>query len=250
MSDTNDVLGITDDGGVRFLTFNRPDALNAFNQTLWFALTDALASAANDDAIRCVLLTGTGRAFTAGQDLSEMSDPSVFDDQEPGYQRLMPVLEAFPKPLIAAVNGVAVGIGLTMLLHCDIVLVARSARLKVPFISLGVTTEASASLLLPQVVGWQRSAEILFTEPWIDADQAVRDGLALRAVDDDAVLPEAGAPGRRIGAGPVEPLPETKRLLLAGRAEAVKAARLRELAAFERLVGAMMAGGAAEAGPA
>ena len=179
-----------------------------------------------------------------------MSDPSVFDDQEPGYQRLMPVLEAFPKPLIAAVNGVAVGIGLTMLLHCDIVLVARSARLKVPFISLGVTTEASASLLLPQVVGWQRSAEILFTEPWIDADQAVRDGLALRAVDDDALLAEAEALARRIGAGPVEPITETKRLLLAGRAEAVKAARLRELAAFERLVGAMMAGGAAEAGPA
>ncbi|HRW37700.1 MAG TPA: enoyl-CoA hydratase/isomerase family protein, partial [Aquihabitans sp.] len=138
------VLLVDDLPGARVLTFNRPDQLNAFNQRLWYELTAALAEAAEDDDVRCVVLTGTGRGFCAGQDLGEMADPSVFADQEPGYQRLMPVLEAFPKPIVAAVNGIGVGIGLTMLLHCDLVLMARSARLKVPFLSLGVTTEASA----------------------------------------------------------------------------------------------------------
>jgi len=153
------------------------------------------------------------------------------------------VLESFPKPVVAAVNGVGVGIGFTMLLHCDLVLMARSARIKVPFISLGVTTEASASLLLPAVLGWQRASEVLYTEPWIDAEQAVADGIALRAVDDDRLLPEALDLARHIGGLPLGPVVETKRLLLAGRADAVRAARERELDAFQRLVGRLMAGG-------
>jgi enoyl-CoA hydratase/carnithine racemase len=153
----------------------------------------------------------------------------------------MPSLETFPKPIVAAVNGVAVGIGTTMLLHCDLVYMARSARLKVPFISLGVTTEASASLLLPERVGWQRAAEILFTEPWITADEAVTDGLARAVVDDDDLLAVARSAAAGIGALPLGPVVATKRLLLAGRAEAVAAARLRELAEFETLVGGMLA---------
>ena len=87
------------------LTLNRPDALNAFNQVLWYALAEALEGAADDDAIRCVVLTGAGRAFTAGQDLTEMQDSAVYEDAEPGYLRLMPVVESFPKPLLVAVNG-------------------------------------------------------------------------------------------------------------------------------------------------
>lgn len=239
------VLLTEDDGGARILTLHRPDQLNAFDQRLWHATAEALEAAADDDAIRCVLLTGSGRAFSAGQDLGEMADPSIFEHEEPGYQRFMPVLEAFPKPVIAAVNGVGVGIGFTMLLHCDLVLMARSARIKVPFLSLGVTTEASASVLMPATMGWQRAAEVLFTEPWIDADQAVADGIALRAVDDDALLDEARALARHIGGLPLGPVVETKRLLLAGRLDAVRSARLRELEAFERLVGAMLAGGGA-----
>lgn len=153
-----DVLLSSNSGASRVLTFNRPDSLNAFNQDLWYALSDALDAAAVDDAVRCVLLTGTGRAFSAGQDLTEMADPSIFKDSEPGYEHLMPTLETFPKPLLAAVNGVGVGIGLTILLHCDMVLIASDARLKVPFMSLGVTTEAAASLLLPATTGRQRAA--------------------------------------------------------------------------------------------
>ncbi len=239
MSD-DQVLAVESRDGYRELTFDRPLSLNAFNQDLWYAAAEALDAAADDDDVRCVLLTGRGRAFSAGQDLGEMSDPTAFTDRPPGYQRFMPSLETFPKPIVAAVNGVAVGIGTTMLLHCDLVYLARSARLKVPFISLGVTTEASASLLLPQVVGWQRAAEVLFCEPWIDADRAVADGIALAAVDDDDLLSVAHSTAARIGALPLEPLLATRRLLLAGRADAVAAARLRELAEFESLVAGML----------
>lgn len=242
MSDTprsEPVLLVDDDVGVRALTFNRPEALNAFNQELWYAAADALEDAAADDHVRCVLVTGNGRAFSAGQDLGEMADPTVFEGQEPGYQRYMPVLESFPKPIVAAVNGVGVGIGLTMLLHCDIVLISDQARLKVPFISLGVTTEASASLLMPATMGWQRAAEVLFTEPWIGADQAVADGIALRAVPHDRLLDEARALAGHIGGLPLGPLLATKALMQAGRADAVAAARTREVAEFEHLVRAM-----------
>jgi enoyl-CoA hydratase/carnithine racemase len=240
MTNETPVLRIDDANGVRVLTLNRPDALNSFNQTLWYAVADALDEAASDDSLRCVVITGEGRAFSAGQDLTEMADPSVFEGQEPGYRRLMPSVESFPKPLIAAVNGVGVGIGLTLLLHCDLVLMAQSARLKVPFLSLGVTTEASASLLMPAVMGRQRAMEVLLFEPWIDADQAVADGLALRAVPDAELMQLTMEMAHHIGSLPLAPLVATKKLVLAGRSDAIQLARERELDAFEDLVGGML----------
>ncbi|MCP4435538.1 MAG: enoyl-CoA hydratase/isomerase family protein [Actinomycetia bacterium] len=238
----DDLLLSEDSGGARVLTLNRPDALNAFNQVLWYSLAAALEDAAADDSVRCVVLTGTGRAFTAGQDLDEMSDPTVFEDSEPGYERLMPVVEEFPKPLIAAVNGLGVGIGLTLLLHCDIALISTEARLKAPFISLGVTTEASASLLLPAAMGRQRAAEVLYTEPWVSAEQAVADGLALRAVAPDRLMPETMEIAHHIGALPLGPLMATKTLLTRGRLDAVREARVAESAKFVELIGAMSGG--------
>lgn len=235
----SDVLHVGGAGGVRTLTLDRPEALNAFNQELWYALAGALEHAAIDDDVRCVLLTGTGRAFSAGQDLGEMADPSVFEGQEPGYERLMPVLETFPKVLLVAVNGVGVGIGLTILLHCDIALISTDARLKVPFMSLGVTTEAASSLLLPATMGRQRAAEVLLTEPWITAEQAVADGLALRAVAPDQLMDETMELADQIGALPLAPLVATKLLLNEARVEAVRAARIRESAAFAELVSSM-----------
>ncbi|MFM7067897.1 MAG: enoyl-CoA hydratase/isomerase family protein [Actinomycetes bacterium] len=239
-SEHNDVLRCDDADGVRVLTFQRPDALNAFNQTLWYATAAALEDAATNDDLRCVVLTGSGRAFSAGQDLTELSNPSVFEGQEPGYRRLMPVVESFPKVLIAAVNGLGVGIGLTLLLHCDVVLIAESARLKVPFLSLGVTTEASASLLMPAVMGRQRAMEVLLTEPWIDAQQAVADGLALRSVPDDQLMDQTMQLALQVGALPLAPLVATKQLVRDGTADAIRMARERELEAFEHLVADLM----------
>src|SRR5690606_14660030 len=186
---------------------------------------------------------GEGRAFTAGQDLGEMTNPDAFADRAPGFQVLMPIVEELPKPLLAAVNGVGVGIGFTILPHCDLVLLSTEARLKAPFISLGVTTEASASLLLPATLGWQLAWELLYTERWLTADEAVAHGLALRAVPPERLLDETMELARHIGTLPLAPLMATKRLLVASRLDAVRAARARELAAFEPLVQAMIAAG-------
>jgi enoyl-CoA hydratase/carnithine racemase len=243
-TDPSELVLVDDADGVRLVTFNRPTALNAFNQALWCAVRDALAGAADDPDIRCVVLTGAGRAFTAGQDLAEMADPAMMepvdgtDRPEPGYRQLMRVLETFPKPLLAAVTGVGVGSGLTILPHCDIVFIGESGRLKAPFVSLGVTTEASASLLLPATIGWQEAALLLFTEPWIDAAEAVRLGLALRVVPDADLLDEIMVVARQIGTMAVEPLSTTKRMMLAARGTAVTDAREREEREFARLVGA------------
>jgi enoyl-CoA hydratase/carnithine racemase len=236
--DTRGVLQLLDRDGVRLLTLDRPESRNAFNQALWCATRDALVDAADDPTIKCVVVTGAGTAFSAGQDLAEMADPSTMGDgEEPGYRTFMPVLEAFPKPLIAAVNGVGVGIGMTMLPHCDLVLMSDEARLKVPFVSLGVTTEGSSSVLLPATVGWQNAAHILFTEPWIDAATAVATGLAWRRYPAGELLDAALALAADIAAMPVSSLVATKQLMLAGRLDAVRAARAREDAEFERLVG-------------
>ena len=148
------VLAIEDRGRVRILTLDRPGALNAFNDDLYDAVRDALQAAAEAPDVAVVLLTGRGHAFTAGQDLGELAQPRRHEDGKAhGFPPFIATLEAFPKPLLAAVNGLAVGIGLTLLPHCDVVLVAEEARLRAPFISLGVTVEAGNSLLLPATIG-------------------------------------------------------------------------------------------------
>jgi enoyl-CoA hydratase/carnithine racemase len=229
---------IDDEGGVRLIRWNRPEALNAFNDEVWDATRDALLGAQADAELRCVVLTGTGRAFSAGQDLGEMAAPPAHDDGElHGYRGFIPVLEAFDKPLLAAVNGLGIGIGATILPYCDIVWMADDARLKVPFVTLGVTTEAASSLLLPQRMGWQAAAHFIFTADWLGAADAVACGLAWKACAPDAVLDEAMAVARTIGAHPVDPLQTTKRLMVAARADAVRAAREREDTEFVRLVG-------------
>jgi enoyl-CoA hydratase/carnithine racemase len=231
-------LEIADADGVRLVTWNRPEALNALNDELWDATRDALVSAQTDPELRCVVLTGTGRAFTAGQDLTEMMSPPDHDDDEVhGYRGLIPVLETFDKPLLAAVNGVGLGIGATLLPYCDIVWIAQGARLKVPFVTLGVTTEAAGSLLLPQRMGWQDAAHFVFTAEWLSAEDAVTCGLAWKVSAPDTLLDDAMAVARKIGAMPVDSLQTTKRLMVAGRLDAVRAARRREDAEFVRMVG-------------
>ena len=236
-------LEVVDRDGVRVVTLNRPDALNAFNTPLYDACAAVFHEASARDDIACVVLTGTGRAFSAGQDLGEMAglDPvaaRAADDPGPGFPRFIDTVAAFEKPLLAAVNGLGVGIGLTVLLHCDVVLIAHGARLRAPFVPLGVVPEAAGSLLMPAVMGGQRAALALYTGEWITADDAVACGLALRAVEPDALLPETLAIAERIARMPVSALVETKRLVVASRIDAVRGARAREDDAFARMVGA------------
>lgn len=232
------MVEITDTDGVRLLTWNRPEALNALNDELWDATRDALVSARTDPELRCVVITGTGRAFTAGQDLGEMVAPPEHDDDDlHGYRGLIPVLEEFDKPLLAAVNGLGLGIGATLLPYCDIVWIAEGARLQVPFVTLGVTTEAAGSLLLPQRMGWQAAARFIFTAEWMSAEEAVACGLAYQVSAPDSLLDDAMAVARQIGEMPVDSLQTTKRLMVAARLDAVRAARAREDAEFVRMVG-------------
>ncbi|MFP5256118.1 MAG: enoyl-CoA hydratase/isomerase family protein [Acidimicrobiia bacterium] len=232
------IIEVTDGDGVRLLRWNRPEALNALNDELWDATRAALVEARSDPELRCVVLTGTGRAFTAGQDLGEMAEPPVHhDDELHGYRGLIPVLEEFDKPLLAAVNGLAIGIGATILPYCDLVWMAEGARLRAPFLPLGVTTEAAGSLLLPQRMGWQAAAHFVFTASWLSAEEAVACGLAWKVVPGDDLLAEVMATAREIGAMGVESVQTTKRLMVAGRLDAVRAAREREDAEFVRLVG-------------
>ncbi len=231
-------LEIADADGVRLVTWNRPDALNALNDELWDATREALVSARADPELRCVVLTGTGRAFTAGQDLTEMmAPPEHGDDELHGYRGLIPVLETFDKPLLAAVNGLGLGIGATLLPYCDMVWMAADARLKVPFVTLGVTTEAAGSLLLPQRMGWQDAAHFIFTAEWMSAEDAVACGLAWRVSAPDSLLDDTMVVARKIGAMPVDALQTTKRLMVAGRLDDVRAAREREDQEFVRMVG-------------
>ena len=234
----SEVLRIDDTDRVRLLTLNRPKALNAFNDELYDAVCAALRAAADDPDVATVVLTGSGRAFSAGQDLGEMARPARHDDgARHGFVPFIEAAEAFPKPLVAAVNGVGVGIGLTLLPHCDLVLIARGARLRAPFVSLGVTAEAGSSALLPQRVGWQNAAHLLFTASWLEAERAVEIGLAWRVCEPEQLLDEALSVAREIAVMPVDSLIATKKLLLDARLDAVRAARERENLRFGRLVG-------------
>ncbi len=207
--------------GIAVLTMNRPARRNAFNDQQYDELRTALAETQADDGIRVVLITGAPGAFSAGQDINEMGSGRNFTP-------FVDQLSTFDKPLLAAVNGVAVGIGVTMLPHCDIVSVAASARLRAPFVALGLVPEAGSTLLLPLVMGPQRAAEAFFTAKWLSAADAVASGLALRAVPDDQLLAVALATAGAIATHSLAALQQTKRLLLSTRADALRAARTRE----------------------
>jgi enoyl-CoA hydratase/carnithine racemase len=236
------ILEVVDDARVRVLTLNRPEALNAFTDELYHLAGAALEEAEASNDVACVVITGTGRGFSAGQDLGEMGRLSAegdhdFGDAGPGFPHFLDTLAAFGKPVIAAVNGIGVGIGMTMLLHVDLALISTSARLRAPFVPLGVVPEAAGSLLMPVVMGNQRAALKLYTGDWITADEAVECGLALRAVAPDDLMSETMDLARRIAKMPVASLSATKRVVVEGRIDAVRAARAREDRAFTGMIG-------------
>lgn len=235
----SDLVIVHDADRVRTITLNRPDALNAFNDDLYDGAGDALSSAAVDANIAVTIITGAGRAFSAGQDLGEMANPRQHGDGEPhGFPYFLDTLASFPKPVIAAVNGMGIGIGLTMLPHCDFVFISEEARLRAPFATLGVTVEAANSYLLPELVGWSNAAHILYTAEWLDADTCVDMGLAWKKTLAGDLMAAAETLARQIAAMPISSLVHTKKLVLAPRLAAIAAARQRETAAFAELIGA------------
>lgn len=231
-------VGVEDEAGVRLITFDRPEVANAFDAAMYRGVTEALMTALSDDRVGAVVMTGRGTAFTGGQDLREMAALATGEttgDQGTGFRGLLDVLVTFDKPLLAAVNGVGVGLGCTLLGHVDVVLMDEAARLRAPFAQLGVPPEAASSWLLPERMGWQSAAVLLLASEWIDADQAVACGLALRACPAGTVVEETLALARRMAAFPPHATRQIKRLMMEGRRAPVMAARQREEAAFAAL---------------
>ena len=234
-----ELVRVDDRGHVRVVTFDRPEARNAFNVAMYRAAADALASARDDEAVRAVVLTGTGTAFSAGQDLNEMkafASGTAESDGASGFPVLLDIVQSFPKPLLAAVNGFAVGLGFTILAHCDLVVVADEARFKVPFTELGVPAEAGSTFLFPMRMGWQRAARVLFTSEWLTASEVVSAGLAIEQCPGDRVLDRTLELAEQIASLSPDSVQAIKRLMVEAQLDQVVAARRREEAAFAELL--------------
>ncbi|MFD0805115.1 enoyl-CoA hydratase/isomerase family protein [Nocardioides caeni] len=234
------VLQVTDADRVRTLVLDRPDALNAFNEELYDATAQALLEASADPGVAVVLLTGAGRAFSAGTDLLEMhriaTDPD-FQRGAHGFTGLVDALVDFPKPLVVAVNGLGLGIGATILGFADLAFMADTARLKCPFTSLGVAPEAASSYLFPTLVGRQDAAWMLLSSEWVSAEEARRMGLVREVCAPDDLLPTARRHAATLAARPISSLIAVKRAMAEPHRDAIRAARDRENAAFAELMG-------------
>lgn len=194
------------------LRFNRPDKRNALTFAMYEALARALTEAQADAQVRAVLLSGAGAGFSAGNDLKDFLQTPQFTSDHP-VMAFLRTLATFSKPLVAAVHGQSVGIGVTMLLHCDLVVAASGAQFSMPFVALGLVPEAASSLLLPRLVGSQRAAELLLLGRPFDAERAHSLGLVNRVVDEALLLEEARQLARSLAQQPAAALAATRRLL-------------------------------------
>ena len=197
---TNTVLSATA-GGVLTLTLNRPDALNSFTVEMKEGLLAALKDAARNKEVRVVVLTGAGRAFSAGQDLKERSGPDVNDlgtELRTRYNPIILAMRRLEKPIIGAINGVAAGAGISVALACDIVLASDKASFMEAFGRVGLVPDTGSSWFLPRLVGPARAAEMMFTADSVDAATAERIGLINRVVPADSLMDEANALAARL----------------------------------------------------
>ncbi|GAA4479545.1 enoyl-CoA hydratase/isomerase family protein [Rhodococcus olei] len=231
---------VDDRARVRTLTLDRPDALNAFNEELYDATTEALRAAADDPSVAVVLITGNGRAFSAGTDLREMhartSDPN-FQPGKHGFLGLIDALAEFPKPLVCAVNGLGLGIGATILGFADLAFMSTEAKLKCPFTGLGVAPEAASSYLLPALIGRQNAAWMLMSSEWIHADQAKDMGLVFQVCAPDELMDVARRHAETLAAKPISSLMAVKATMTAPLRAEIAAARERENGCFRELMG-------------
>ena len=206
-----DVL-ITKEQSVLTLQFNRPEKKNAITSAMYQLMADALQEAENDPAIRAILFIGDPNIFTAGNDLEDFSRRPATSSDSPVHRFLWQISHV-GKPLIAAVAGAAVGIGTTMLLHCDLVYATSTARFSMPFVKLGLCPEAASSLLLPQLMGYQRAAEKLLFGEAFSAEEAHRAGLVTAIVGADQLISYAQSQAHKLVALPAASIRATKRLM-------------------------------------
>ncbi len=211
----SDVL-VTQAGPVLEILFNRPEKKNALTGAMYAAVVDAFHRADEDASVRVVLLSGVGDTFTSGNDIKDFQTRAATD--EPTHASpFLTALSSLAKPLVAAVNGAAIGVGTTMLAHADIVIAARSARFVMPFTSLGLVPEAASSLLFPRLVGHQRASALLLLGDPLDAEAARDWGFVNQVVADADLMTTARSVAARLAALPAASVRQTKDLIKNGR---------------------------------
>ena len=229
------MLQTQNEGFVRVLTLDRPEALNAFNGALFDALTEGLLTAAEDASVRVAILTGSGRAFSAGLDLSEVgkeTEPPVH-----GAAGLFEALIEFPKPLMLAINGLGVGFGATICGLADMAFMGEGARLRCPFTSLGLTGEAGSTTTFPSLLGHQAASWMLYSSAWMDAQASKAAGLVLDVFADDSLADEVMQRAQTIAAQPLSALLHSKALLMGPKRERIRAAIKAENVVYAELMG-------------
>ena len=223
------------DAGVMTITFNRLDKKNSITSTMYAAMADAVAQAAADASVRVVLFQGHESIFSAGNDIGDFLNQPPSTHESPVF-RFLRGIATFEKPLLAAVAGPAVGIGTTMLFHCDLVYAGDNAAFSMPFVNLGLCPEAASSVLAPRMFGYHRAAEaLLMGEPFF-AEAAQEVGLVNRVVPPTEVNGYAQAQARKLAGKPLSSLIETKRLMKGGYQQEVLAKMDEEGASFGRML--------------
>ena len=213
----------------------RPEKKNALTGAMYAAMSDALDAAERDAGVRVALLHGARDCFTAGNDLKDFLERPPHDEASPAF-RFIRRIASFPKPLVAAVSGAAVGIGTTALLHCELVYAAPGARFQLPFVSLGLVPEAGSSFLLPYIAGYQRAAELLLLAQPFGVDKALAAGFVTEVIPEDELLEYASNAARGIAALPPAAVQQAKALMKKGFAARTAEAMVEEGAVFrERL---------------
>lgn len=222
--------------GVRTITFNRLDKKNSLTQAMYAAMADALEQGAGDAAVRVVVIQGDITVFSAGNDIGDFLNQKPATHESPVF-RFLRAIASFPKPIVAAVCGPAVGIGTTLLFHCDLVYAGDNAAFAMPFANLGLCPEAASSLLVPQMMGYHRAAEaLLLGEPFM-AEAALEVGLVNRILPPTEANAVAQAQARKLAAKPQASLIETKRLMKKGQLATVLAHMAEEGDSFGRMLG-------------
>jgi enoyl-CoA hydratase/carnithine racemase len=211
MSSTEYIHSTSNDG-ILTLRINRPDRKNALNLAMYQALADGLRAADRDDSVRVILISGGADCFTSGNDLADFISAPPTSPESPVMQFLFAISEA-RKPLVAAVNGPAVGVGVTMLLHCDLVYAGSNATFQMPFVNLGLCPEAGSTLLLPRIMGHQQAAELLLLGETFSAEKAHLLGIITEVCPDDAALATAEKRAAQLAQQPAAAVRLTKHLL-------------------------------------
>ncbi|MBK6004557.1 enoyl-CoA hydratase [Ramlibacter ginsenosidimutans] len=223
------------EAGVMTLTLNRVERKNSITSDMYGALAEGLARAEQDASVRVVLIQGHETVFSAGNDIGDFLNKPPAGEDSPVF-RFLQGIARFPKPLLAAVCGPAVGVGTTMLFHCDLVYAGDNAAFSMPFVNLGLCPEAASSLLVPQMLGYHRAAEALMLGEPFFAEAAMEVGLVNRVLPPTEVNGYANAQARKLAAKPIASLVETKRLMKKGQHAAVLQQMADEGASFRQLL--------------